>query len=228
VNPEPRRAARPAANSKAASASDSPAALDAIPSLGVRAQRKAATRQRLSLSALALFAEHGFDNTSVAEIAAGAQVSERAFFLHFATKADALFDLGSRDYTELENFIRHEPDAPSDYDVLCNATVNFLQSRGDQEFRHRQAALLSQSAASASALRGKQFDENERMGGVAARALAARNGRRRPNLSDQITAVVVIRVLHVSYMEWAEMDPETDFRKVAAARFVAARKSMLG
>jgi AcrR family transcriptional regulator len=203
-----------------------PLSREPLADVGIRARRKAATRQRLSLSALALFAEKGFDNTSVAEIASGAQVSERAFFLHFATKADALFDLGPQDYAELENFVQREPVAPSDYDVLSRAMVNFLAGRGDQEFRHRQAFLLARSAASSSVLRGKQFDENETMAGVAAHALATRNRRRRPNLQDQITAVVVTRILHVSYMEWAEMSATTDFRKVAHAKFAAARKAV--
>lgn len=49
------------------------------------------TRQNLADHALRLFAEQGFDDTTVEQIVAAAGVSQRTFFLHFATKAAAAF-----------------------------------------------------------------------------------------------------------------------------------------
>jgi AcrR family transcriptional regulator len=49
------------------------------------------TRQTLADHALRLFAEQGFDDTTVEQIVAAAGVSQRTFFLHFATKAAAAF-----------------------------------------------------------------------------------------------------------------------------------------
>jgi len=49
------------------------------------------TRQALADCALRLFAEQGFDDTTVEQIVAAAGVSQRTFFLHFATKAAAAF-----------------------------------------------------------------------------------------------------------------------------------------
>src|SRR4051794_13199973 len=48
-------------------------------------------RGRLARAALVLSAEHGYENTTVAEIAAAAGVTERTFYRHFPDKADALF-----------------------------------------------------------------------------------------------------------------------------------------
>ena len=49
------------------------------------------SRGRLQEAALALFAEHGFDQTTAAEIAARAGLTERTFFRHFADKREVLF-----------------------------------------------------------------------------------------------------------------------------------------
>ncbi|WP_410842646.1 TetR/AcrR family transcriptional regulator, partial [Paraburkholderia sp. BR14264] len=49
------------------------------------------TRERLQTTALQLFAEQGYDQTTVAGIAAAAEVTERTFFRHFADKREVLF-----------------------------------------------------------------------------------------------------------------------------------------
>ncbi len=49
------------------------------------------SRGRLQEAALALYAERGFDQTTAAEIAAKAGVTERTFFRHFADKREVLF-----------------------------------------------------------------------------------------------------------------------------------------
>lgn len=48
-------------------------------------------RERLVAAAFAQFADHGFEATTVDEIAQQAGVSRRTFFRHFATKEDAVF-----------------------------------------------------------------------------------------------------------------------------------------
>ena len=49
-------------------------------------------RKRLQWAALELFREHGYEETTAAEIAAKAGVTERTFFRHFPDKREVLFD----------------------------------------------------------------------------------------------------------------------------------------
>ena len=49
-------------------------------------------RQRLQQAAVELFCQRGYDQTTTAEIAARAKVTERTFFRHFPDKREVLFD----------------------------------------------------------------------------------------------------------------------------------------
>lgn len=57
---------------------------------GLRERKKQRTRQALVAAAIRLFEEQGYDNTTVAQIAAAAELSTRTFFLHFPAKEDVL------------------------------------------------------------------------------------------------------------------------------------------
>lgn len=60
--------------------------------LGLRERKKLKTRVTLRKVAYELFREKGYDNTTVAEIAAAAEVSQATFFRYFATKEALVID----------------------------------------------------------------------------------------------------------------------------------------
>ncbi len=56
------------------------------------ARWESGARQRLQGAALDLYARQGFEQTTVADIAAAVGLSERTFFRHFTDKREVLFD----------------------------------------------------------------------------------------------------------------------------------------
>ncbi|MFE4754950.1 TetR/AcrR family transcriptional regulator [Streptomyces mirabilis] len=60
---------------------------------GTRRQRRGDTRQRIQDEALELFAEHGYEKTSLREIAERLNVTKAAVYYHFRTKEEILVSI---------------------------------------------------------------------------------------------------------------------------------------
>src|SRR3954462_35146 len=79
------------------------------------------SRGRLEQAALALYAERGFENTTVAEIAARAGLTERTFFRHFADKREVLFSGSSALRALLVGAVVSAPDTAAPIDAVAAA-----------------------------------------------------------------------------------------------------------
>ncbi len=60
--------------------------------MGLREAKKLRTREEIAGQGMRLFVQRGFDNVTVAEVAAAAGVSEKTVFNYFPTKEDIFFD----------------------------------------------------------------------------------------------------------------------------------------
>jgi len=152
-------------------------------------------RRRLQQAALELYSERGYDQTTTAEIAAKAGVTERTFFRHFPDKREVLFDGEAALTSALISSVADAPQTLGPWETLFRAFRSveqlFVENRPFSEPRQRVIASTpalqeralakvgSLTAALASALRRR---------GVADRlaTLAARTGM--ATLSHAVTS----------------------------------------
>jgi AcrR family transcriptional regulator len=74
---------------------------------GLWQRKKERTRQAITDAAMGMFLEHGFDQVSVIQIAAAAEVSVQTLYNYFPAKADLVFDEADQIAGDLVHVIRH-------------------------------------------------------------------------------------------------------------------------
>jgi AcrR family transcriptional regulator len=76
---------------------------------GLRARKKAQTRDAIANAAISLFLAHGFDEVSVADVAAAAEVSKPTLFRYFPTKEDLVVHRFADHLGEAARVVRNRP-----------------------------------------------------------------------------------------------------------------------
>ena len=98
--------------------------------------------ERLQAAALDLFAEQGFERTTVAEIASRAGLTPRTFFNHFSDKREALFGLSAPFEELVAGAIAASDAALPPFEVAVGA----LQAVADGIFEQRRDAVRRRRA----------------------------------------------------------------------------------
>jgi AcrR family transcriptional regulator len=96
---------------------------------GRRDQNKAATRSALHDAARRMFAEHGFERTTVRDIAAAAGVTERTFFRYFPAKEDLVLGEVLDLLPELHVQIVSRPAEEAPYRAVLGALLAVAEGR---------------------------------------------------------------------------------------------------
>jgi len=113
-------------------------------------QRRLATREALRRAALSSFAERGFANVTVTELAEEAGVTERTFFRHFPTKEAVLF----RDFETQVEWLRTALAERDPSEPLIDAVLISMASFPHDLEVVRQAALARTELISADRIAG--------------------------------------------------------------------------
>jgi AcrR family transcriptional regulator len=88
------------------------------PKIGLRERKKQQTRDTIERVALGLFAEHGYDETTLAEIAEAADVSPRTIFSYYESKEDILFCSEAVFLDQLKERLEQRPPGTTTVDAI--------------------------------------------------------------------------------------------------------------
>ena len=165
-----------------------------------RGRPRSTSRRELQLIALRLFAEWGFENTTIEQIAAAAGVTERTFFRYFPTKAGVLWAEFETEVRTIRAALASVPDDMPMMDAIRGAVVaaNHYRAEDVPEMRLRMNLVATVPALSFSA--AEHYDAWEQ-------AISEFAGRRLGQPPDSLYPLAVGRavlaVCRAAYDRWS-------------------------
>jgi AcrR family transcriptional regulator len=166
-------------------------------------------RARLQAAALALYGERGYEETTVAEIAARAGLTKRTFFRYFTDKREVLFWGSELLEQQMVAAIAAAPASASALGLigaaLDAAAARFEEVREFAGLRHR-------IIASSHELQERELIKSASLAAAMARALRARG------LGDPAAALAArtgTTVMHVAFGQWIDDPDQTPFQQIA-------------
>jgi AcrR family transcriptional regulator len=179
--------------------------------------------ERLQEAAMELFEEHGYDRTTVGDIAARAGLTERTFFRYFVDKREVLFIRSEAIEEALVGVIASAPDGASPLDAVAaglEAAAAQLQGGSDLRLLRARHALVMKHTE----LRERELVKLAFLAAAVTRALHAR-GISEPAAS--LAAEAGVAVFKVAFERWLKQGKPRGFRTqlretMAALRAVAA------
>jgi len=171
-------------------------------------------RGRLAKAAMALYAEQGFERTTVAEIAARAGLTERTFFRHFADKREVLF-YGMEMMRDL--LVRAVADAP-DSATAIDAVSAAFEAAGAMLQENPERVRLRDAIVSANA----ELREREliKLAAFASAVASALRDRGIPEPAASVAAETGVAVFKVAFARWVSEPGQPDlpgiFRELMA------------
>lgn len=170
-------------------------------------------RGRLEQAALDLYVERGFDQTTTAEIARRAGLTERTFFRHFADKREVLFggQGALRDF--VVNAVAGAPDAATPIDSVVGAfeTVGVMFSTRREYSRQRQAVIDANPE-----LRERELIKLASLASTVADTL---RGRGVGELPATLAAETGVTVFKVAFERWIDDASQTDLANLIREAF---------
>jgi AcrR family transcriptional regulator len=153
-------------------------------------------RTRLEKAALELYRGRGFAQTTVAEIAERAGLTERTFFRYFTDKREVLFSGAGALRRQLVSALENAPRSLSPIDAVgaaVEATAGLFEAR--RTFARKRQAVIAEN---------EELQERERIK-LATLASALADGLRRRGVGEpaaSLAAEMGVTVLRIAFERW--------------------------
>ncbi|MGY0489869.1 TetR/AcrR family transcriptional regulator [Streptomyces sp. WG-D5] len=162
-------------------------------------------RQRLVVEALRLFAEQGYDNTTVAQIAERAGLTRSTFHRHFADKREIL-TAGQKTLSRL--LAEGIESAPADASPVAAVAAGLERASGEMTSFNRELSPLLHAAIEAN----EELQERNALKsvGLAAAMVDALRRRDVPPATAQVAAELGVLAFKLGFATWAAPDRDAD------------------
>ncbi|GAB2528290.1 TetR family transcriptional regulator [Paramicrobacterium agarici] len=163
-------------------------------------------RERLIVAAVELFAENGYESTTVIEIAERAGLTKSTFFRYFPDKREVLFG-GGAVATLLEQTIEDLPADLSAREVIAAA----LDAVGSQTFTPETREFSGRRRAVIAA--NPELQEREALKGLSLTAAMSAGLTRRgvPELAARVAAEFGALAMDIAYERWSAAEGDEGF-----------------
>lgn len=167
---------------------------------GLRERKKRATRQLISDLATRLFAERGFENVTVDEVAAAASVSKMTVFNYFPRKEDLFFDRGDEAQVLLRGALEQRG-RRSPLAALRALAQDLMEQRHDAMELTGDAARFWKTVAASPALRARARELAEEVERDLGRMLAESVGAPPGDSTARLIAALLVAAWRVALRE---------------------------
>jgi AcrR family transcriptional regulator len=165
-------------------------------------------RGRLGQAALELYIEHGFEQTTVAQIAKRAGLTERTFFRHFADKREVLFAGAGALQKLIVTALASAPDSAAPIDAVAAA----LEAAGTALQERRESARQRQAVIAANA----ELQEREliKLASLASAIADTLRQRGVPDPAASLAAEAGIAVFKIAFERWISQSSQAHLPKL--------------
>jgi AcrR family transcriptional regulator len=166
--------------------------------------------ERLALAALELFAERGYENTTVIDIAQRAGLTKSTFFRHFQDKREVLFGDGSMNGL-LAGAIAAAPATATPLEAVARA----MDAAGSSAFTPARHEIVARRQAVIAA--NPELQEREALKGLGLTASMTDALKRRgvPDLTACVAAELGALAMKIAYDRWIDATNSEEFSEIA-------------
>ncbi|MFD8701504.1 TetR family transcriptional regulator [Kitasatospora sp. NPDC059648] len=192
--------------------------------LSLRERKKLKTRQTVRREAYRLFVEQGYENTTVEQIAAAAEISPSTFFRYFVTKEDLVLT-DEYDPAMTASLMARPADEPflrSCREALIGLIRALLQ--------HERRELLTRMrlVAQVPALRAGLFRTGNSPHELYLDVLTRRSGLDEPTYAMRVTAAAIGAATTEAVLQWAAGDGREDIADLVDRAFALLESGFAG
>ena len=169
-------------------------------------RRPSTSRTELEEVAFALFVEHGFDETSIDDIALTAGIARRTFFRYYPSKSDLVWGDFAAELDRLRAWLAAVPPSLPMMEAVHQAVIEFNRLPPEQRARHRRRLTLILGVPTLLANSTLRFAQWR---AVIAEFAAGRLGLQPDDLLPNVIGYSALGATMAAYEEWLR-DEEAD------------------